>query len=191
MERGRPTARARRAKQRIVKSLKRTNSAIEELMDKRGWGSENKVFDILRQQIKNEEIIEFYKSRRYDKFDKRRYGKLDVRNIDYVVLVASMDLKNLENKFKNVPKKAKEIIHRMWIKDLSELAGYRKLVKLSRSGVFRVVTLNVTSSNGTKFHKQQRDLKKGGKNQQPVLVKESGEIGSLTLEKLRKLEGII
>lgn len=182
MRRGRrPKLSQQRAWNGAVKSLKKTFKTIDRLSIKRGWDSDRRVDNLLRQQRDEyKEIIDFYRT--------RRYGYLDRQGKDRIVLVPCVG--NLEEKFKNIPQEARLIIKGMIKKTLTEFKGYKNLKKLEKTGVFRIKSFDLTSSEGSKRHKEERNRKKGREKAELILVLEPGEKREISLQKLRKIEGI-
>lgn len=167
----------------MVGSLKKTLDTIERLSIKRGYDTDERIKSLLRQQRDGyEEIIDFYRT--------RRYGYLDRQGKDWIVLVVNRDLKKLDKKLKNVPQEARDFIKKMIRGNLSEKDGYNELKKLEKTGVFRIVTFDLTSSEGSKRHKEERNRRKGREKAEPILVVEPGERREVSLQKLRKIEGI-
>lgn len=183
MGRGRrPKLSQRRAKGWAVESLKKTFETIERLPIKRGWDTGRRVDNLLRQQRDEyKEIIDFYRT--------KRYGYLDRRGKDRIIPVFCVE--NPEGKFKNVAQEVRNIIRGMIKGKLSEKDGCDNLKKLEeKTGVFRVISFDLTSSEGSKWHKEERNRKKAREKAEPILVLEPGEKREISLRKLRKIEGI-
>ncbi len=155
---------------------------IERASQKRGRNTDGRADMLLHQQRSNGEIIDSYRT--------RKNGYLDKQGVDQIVCVPGVE--NPEEKFKNVFQQINYTIKDIKRRKMREGDGLLKLKRLAKkTAIFRVITFDLTSSESGKRKKEARNCKKGRKNSEPILAFEVGESWETSLQKLRKIEGII